>query len=270
MTTVDDRESTLERLVQDVRVFLGFHRDLGLDSYPFALPWREGKTERCRSTARNRTEKDHPGESLDAAVLPAAGNSEGKADPRGETLRRLSLEADCCCRCGRAAGRQFCVFGEGTIDADVLIIPEAPDPAPGEALVMSGEERELLAKMLTSINLQLGQVYLTALVKCGVDIPKKPSADEFAACRSLLQQQVDVIKPKIILVFGERPAQLLLQNNQPLLHLRGRLHDVSGVPVLASYHPSQLLADTAMKRFAWTRYIQHISDWELETYAETF
>jgi len=241
MTVRQDREDEFAQLVSDTRTFLAFHRDLGLEAYPFPQPWAQDKKKTVAPAGHGRT----PG--ADTGGEAAAG----LAVDRAGALRKLAQEAESCCRCDLASRRSFCVFGEGAPDAEVLLLTEQPDAGPSSPLVIDGDERELLAKMLAAINLSLGQVYLTTLVKCGSAEPSPPAAEELVACMSFLDRQIEAVGPGIILAFGEKAAQFLLQSTGSLFHLRGQVYRRKGIPVLVTYHPEQLLEEPSLKRLAW-------------------
>jgi len=241
MTARQDREDELAQLVRDARTFLAFHRDLGLKTYPFPQPWMGEKGKASAPIGHGQVQ----------AIGPVGEAAVGTAADRAEALRTLALEAESCGRCDLASRRRFCVFGEGPADAEVLLVFEQPDGDSSPIQVIGGEERELLAKMLAAINLTLGRVYLTSLVKCASAAPPKPDAEELAACMIFLNRQIEAFRPAIILALGEKPAQCLLRSTRALFQLRGKVHRHNGPPVLVSYHPKELLEESSLKRLAW-------------------
>ena len=66
-----------------------------------------------------------------------------------------------------------------------------------------------------------------------------------------LRRQVELLQPKIILALGRFAVQSLLQSNEPIGKLRGRVHEYHGVPVIVSYHPAYLLRSLPEKAKAW-------------------
>jgi DNA polymerase len=76
-------------------------------------------------------------------------------------------------------------------------------------------------------------------------------ADEVEACSPYLIRQVELVKPRAILAFGNFAAHTLLKNDVPMSRLRGRLHEYRGVPVVPTYHPAALLRNPSWVRAVW-------------------
>lgn len=119
------------------------------------------------------------------------------------------------------------VVGSGDQNADWLFVGDVPT---------DGDAGVLLDKMLIAIQLHRGKnVYLTPL-----------SEPEY------FKRQIALIQPKLIFVFGEQAAQALLNSQEPLDALRGKVHQYENVALIASYAPSHLLTNTQDKAKAWT------------------
>lgn len=80
---------------------------------------------------------------------------------------------------------------------------------------------------------------------------RTPMPDEANACSGYLQAQIHILKPQLILAMGRTAIQNLLQTEKGINALRGQFFDYNGIPVIATYHPSALLRDEALKRPAW-------------------
>ncbi len=118
------------------------------------------------------------------------------------------------------------VVGSGDQNADWVFVSNA---------FTEGDAALLLDKMLMAIQLQRSKnVYLTQLSE----------PDYF-------KRQIALIQPKLIVAFGEQTAQRLLDSNEPLDALRGKVHQYQGVSIVASYAPSHLLEHTQDKAKAW-------------------
>jgi DNA polymerase len=75
--------------------------------------------------------------------------------------------------------------------------------------------------------------------------------EEQSACFSFLEAQIHILKPKMILCMGRISGHKLLNTEQSLRDLRGRIHDYNGIPLMVTYHPSALLRNEELKRPAW-------------------
>lgn len=166
----------------------------------------------------------------------------------------LQARVAACTRCGLAASRTQTVFGVGSTGAEWLIVGEAPgaeEDARGEPFV--GRAGQLLNSMLRAVGLAREQVYIANVLKCRPPGNRDPSAAEAAECLPYLEQQIALLKPKILLVVGRIAAQNLLRTDSPLGRLRQQVHcfGLSQVPLVATYHPAYLLRSPADKRKAW-------------------
>lgn len=158
-----------------------------------------------------------------------------------------------CTACKLSATRTQGVLGAGDRNADWLIVGEAPgteEDAQGEPFV--GPAGKLLDAMLASIGLARGDnVYLTNVLKSHPPGNRDPEPDEVAACRPYLLAQIELIQPKLILALGRLAAQSLLDTDEAIGSLRGRVHTFQGVPLVATYHPAYLLRKPTEKARAW-------------------
>jgi len=158
-----------------------------------------------------------------------------------------------CTACALRAGCTQTVFGVGDEQADWLFVGEGPgadEDAQGEPFV--GQAGKLLDAMLAAIKLKRGDnVYIANVVKCRPPANRTPAADEIATCLPYLQQQIALIKPKLIVALGKTAATALLGREATLGSLRGSLHAYNGIPLVVTYHPAYLLRSPAEKARAW-------------------
>jgi DNA polymerase len=189
-----------------------------------------------------------PGAQTAGGAAPACGRESG--------IDWLELEARvrACTRCGLHATRTQTVFGVGSPHAEWLIVGEAPgaeEDARGEPFV--GRAGQLLNAMLRAVGLAREQVYIANVLKCRPPGNRDPSGSEAAECLPYLEQQITLLKPKIMLAVGRISAQNLLRSDAPLGRLRLTVHRFgsSHVPLIATYHPAYLLRTPGDKRKAW-------------------
>jgi uracil-DNA glycosylase len=159
-----------------------------------------------------------------------------------------------CTRCGLSATRTQTVFGVGNLQAEWLVVGEAPgaeEDRQGEPFV--GRAGLLLNSMLRAIGLAREQVYIANVLKCRPPHNRDPLASETVECLPYLERQIGLLKPKIMLVVGRIAAQNLLRTDVPLGRLRQQVHVFgdSRVPLVVTYHPAYLLRTPMDKRKAW-------------------
>lgn len=165
----------------------------------------------------------------------------------------LKLAVSACEACRLHETRTQTVFGVGDPRADWLFVGEGPgadEDRLGEPFV--GQAGKLLDNMLAAISLKRGsKVYIANTVKCRPPGNRNPEADEMAACEPYLTRQIALIQPRLIVALGKVAAQRLLGTEASIASLRGRLHDVDGIPLIVTYHPAYLLRSLPDKARAW-------------------
>lgn len=171
---------------------------------------------------------------------------------RAEQLLVCAAEAGGCTRCRLAEGRNRVVFGVGDPNADLMFIGEGPgadEDRQGEPFV--GRAGQLLDRIIQAIEMQREQVYIANIVKCRPPRNRDPQADEVEACIGYLQRQIDLVRPKVLVLLGKVAAQTLLGTDLTLGRMRGRWWQVRGVETRVTYHPAALLRNDQFKRPTW-------------------
>lgn len=163
-----------------------------------------------------------------------------------------------CQACGLCQSRTQPVFGVGHPQAQWMIVGEAPgeqEDKLGEPFV--GRAGQLLDRMLQAVGLTRGeadgtqQVFIANVLKCRPPANRNPLPQEVAQCEPYLLRQVALVQPRIIVAMGRFAVQSLLKSTEPIGRLRGRVHELAGVPLVVTYHPAYLLRSPADKALAW-------------------
>ena len=175
---------------------------------------------------------------------------------RGEArLRALAVveqEARDCTRCRLCAGRTQSVFARGNPEAELLFVGEAPgadEDRVGKPFV--GAAGRLLDRILGAMGMSEDDVYIANVVKCRPPNNRPPEDDEAAACGPLLDRQLAIVRPKVIVAWGRTPTRYLLRRNDAMGKLRGSWFELDGVPVLPTWHPAYLLRNPDAKKDTW-------------------
>ncbi len=167
-------------------------------------------------------------------------------------LLTLKAQALACEQCDLSSTRSKIIVGSGDDHADVLWIadvPHAEDNVQGN--IFTGDSALLLDNILKAMGLLREQVYITPIIQCDTPDHRDPNADEWAACQSWLQQKINLVQPKLILLMGRVAAQTLLQSHDALHDLRGQWHGYQDIPTRAIYHPAYLLRSPRQKQGMW-------------------
>ncbi len=165
----------------------------------------------------------------------------------------LAAEAAACAACGLCRQRKQAVLGVGAANAPWLFVGEGPgseEDDQGEPFV--GPAGKLLDAMLAAAGLQRGrEVYIANVVKCRPPGNRNPSGDEALACAPLLDRQIDLIQPTLIVALGKIALTRLTGSDASMGSMRGTVHAYRGIPVVATYHPAYLLRNLPDKLKAW-------------------
>jgi DNA polymerase len=167
-------------------------------------------------------------------------------------LQALAQEAAACQRCRLAQGRKQVAFASGPANAELMFVGEAPgaeEDERGEPFV--GPAGQLLNRIIEAIGRRRAEVYIANVVKCRPPQNRNPEADEIAACSGYLERQIDLVAPRVLVALGRVAAHSLLGTGDSLGLLRGRWHEVRGIPLRVTYHPAALLRDPDLKRPTW-------------------
>ena len=151
--------------------------------------------------------------------------------------------ASTCTRCPLAAGRTQVVFGMGDPYADLVFIGEGPGAEEDrQGLPFVGRSGKLLDKlMLEELGITRERVYIANVVKCRPPDNRDPRPEEITACRPYLEQQLDLIAPKVLVTLGKFAGQLLLDSTVGITKLRGHDYPYRGAVLIPTLHPAYAL-----------------------------
>lgn len=155
-------------------------------------------------------------------------------------LSQLHQELKNCQQCSLHRTRTNLVFGEGSPDAPLMFIGEAPgkdEDLQGRPFV--GAAGKLLRESLKNLRIAYNKLYIANILKCRPPGNRDPKPEEIASCLPNLKKQMMVIKPKIICSLGKFSTQILLHTTQGITHLRGKKFTLEeGIILIPTYHPA--------------------------------
>ena len=169
-----------------------------------------------------------------------------------ERLAKLALEVQRCRRCPLYRTRTHEVISDGTPHAKLLFVGEAPgreEDLQGKPFV--GAAGQLLTKMIQAIGLKREEVFICNVLKDRPPGNRTPLPEEIDACLPFLQEQLAIVRPKVMCVLGAVAVKALLGPQVSITKLRGTLCDYEGIPLIPTFHPAYLLRNPAAKKFAW-------------------
>jgi len=159
-----------------------------------------------------------------------------------ERLQILEDYVRSCKRCSLHATRTNAVPGTGPVDADVMIVGEAPgfnEDVQGKPFV--GAAGKLLDTLLGQIGLDREKVYITNVLKCRPPQNRDPMPNEVEACSLFLQRQLEWIRPKVVLVLGRHALERLLPGYGPISRVHGTFVERGDLAYVPLYHPAAAL-----------------------------
>jgi len=213
---------------------LRFAAELGVSGVSRDSAWRE------------RAGDGSPDRPADASFLPVSASA-------ADALSNIRTDLGECTRCKlHALGRKQIVFGVGKADADLMFVGEAPGGDEDiQGIPFVGRAGQLLTKIIEAIGLTRDDVYIANVIKCRPPQNRNPEPDEVSTCEPFLFQQIDIIKPKVIVALGKFGAQTLLRTLEPISKIRGRVFEYRGAKLIPTFHPAYLLRNPSSKREVW-------------------
>jgi len=185
------------------------------------------------------------------APTPVATGSAADFIPPKPTLPKLREAARGCRGCDLWVNATQTVFGEGSPTAEVILVGEQPgDQEDRQGHPFVGPSGKLLDLALEQAGIDRSRIYVTNSVKHFKFVPiergrrlhKKPNAGEIRACNPWLQEEIRLLKPKVIVALGATAAQALLGNQFKVTQNRGKpVSSDLAEAVIATVHPSAVL-----------------------------
>jgi uracil-DNA glycosylase family 4 len=176
-------------------------------------------------------------------------------------MAELRQRASVCVKCPHLVkSRKNVVFGVGDIHAQLMFVGEAPgadEDAQGEPFV--GAAGQLLTRIIKTMGLSRETVYIANILKCRPDTPgqssgnRKPTSDEMKTCLPYLLEQIDLIRPKVLVALGATAIEGLLGAGGGIGKVRGKFQIFRNIPLMPTFHPAYLLRNQALseKRKVW-------------------
>jgi DNA polymerase len=167
-------------------------------------------------------------------------------------LARLRSVADACRRCQLHETRTRPVFADGTPEARVMCVGEAPGQKEDETgLPFVGRAGQLLDRLLTAVGLGRDRVFICNVLKCRPPGNRNPLPEEIEQCSPFLLRQLELVDPAVVIAFGTFAARTLLGSTESLGRLRQKTHLYRDRPLVVTYHPAALLRNPGWIRPTW-------------------
>ena len=186
---------------------------------------------------------------------PVHRRSPSAAGPKDMPAFRRLVER--CMDCDLSAGPRGsgALHGRGAAQPLIAFVTDYAGPAERHyGKVLAPEAGQMIANMVTrGFGLSLGQVYVTAAVKCPLGQGCQPSPSEARACARHLDVELALAAPRTVVAFGAVAAAALgFSDPDGYERLRGRILPYKeSTPLVVTAHPRDMLADPSLKAAAW-------------------
>lgn len=157
-------------------------------------------------------------------------------------LGAVAERAAVCVACRLSETRTQVVFGDGSPDAEVVFVGEAPGfHEDKQGLPFVGAAGKLLDRLLGEIDLQRSDVYIANVLKCRPPGNRDPQADEIDSCKGYLRSQLTLIDPVVVVTLGNFATRLLLKRDVGITRLRGQVYPWWNRRLVPTFHPAAAL-----------------------------
>lgn len=189
-----------------------------------------------------------PAPATPSQVFVKVSESKNLSDMQFDELRSA---VNSCTLCKLHSTRTNTVFSDGNESAKLMFIGEGPGRDEDEqGLPFVGRAGQLLTKMINAMQFDRKDVYIANIVKCRPPDNRNPEPVEANTCMPYLIRQIELVKPKVIVLLGAVPALYIL-GKTGITRLRGNWHEYMGIKVMPTLHPAYLLRNPDAKKDAW-------------------
>lgn len=171
-------------------------------------------------------------------------------------LANLKNEVLQCNRCALSKSRKNVIFGEGSYEAKILLIGEAPgrdEDIRGRPFV--GKSGQLLDKILDACGFERDKhLFISNIVKCRPPENRIPTESEAKICMPFLLKQIELIDPVFLILLGSTALKFIMGPDLRITRHHGNWLSWNNKRVMPVYHPAALLRNPALKRDTWEDY----------------
>lgn len=220
----------MANIVENIKDVLEFYHALGFESLPVNLAVKNKPVAMGRKM-KNQIHSD-----------------------KGNLLKKLREEIGDCKRCKLSGKRTNIVFGEGSPDAKLMFIGEAPGREEDiQARPFVGDAGMVLTRLIEKMGFRREDVYIANIVKCRPPMNRDPEADEMEECKGFVERQIEIIHPQVIMSLGRISAMALTGDAKlKITAIRGKFFDYKGILLIPTFHPAYLMRNPKDKWLTWS------------------
>ncbi|PZC40422.1 MAG: DNA polymerase [Chloroflexi bacterium] len=173
-----------------------------------------------------------------------------------KSINKLNIAIKSCTLCMLSQNRINAVPGTGNIQSNIMLIGEAPGKNEDQiGMPFTGTSGKYLDKLLSIASLNRELVFITNLVKCKPPSNRDPLLDEITACSTYLNEQINIIKPKLIITLG----RYSLKNWMPretISNVHGTYKKIDNFILVPMYHPAAAMYRGSLRKIIENDYVE--------------
>ena len=158
------------------------------------------------------------------------------------SFEKLKLEYSACMKCPLLCqSRTQVIFGSGDINANILLIGEAPGANEDKnGIPFCGMSGKILDELLIGVGLSRENIFITNTILCRPPKNRNPKNEEVENCRERLDKLIEIIKPRVIVTIGNFATERII-NKTGIKSIHGKVFDYYGIKVVPVVHPASYL-----------------------------
>lgn len=166
---------------------------------------------------------------------------------RQQALETIHTQIWTCTRCPLHVGRTHAVPGDGPANATLMFIGEAPGfHEDQQGIPFVGAAGKFLNELLQKANIDRGMVYITNVIKCRPPGNREPQIEEVAVCTPYLDQQIEIINPRVIITLGRHSMNRAFPDEK-ISVVHGQPRKVNERVYFPMYHPAAALHQPSLR-----------------------
>jgi uracil-DNA glycosylase family 4 len=168
-------------------------------------------------------------------------------EERGVALGQLNTGINVCRACPLGSQRTRAVPGEGPVNAEIMLIGEAPghyEDQQGRPFV--GAAGQFLEQLLAGIGYKRNEVFIANVIKCRPPGNRDPLPEEVGSCSQWLNEQQQILRPKVIVTLGRYSLARFLSAT-PIGKVHGQGRRIGNAWVVPMYHPAAALHQGSLR-----------------------
>ncbi|ADG92788.1 Uracil-DNA glycosylase superfamily [Arcobacter nitrofigilis DSM 7299] len=169
-----------------------------------------------------------------------------------DDIKQLEELVKNCHLCQLSKYRENVLFGSGNINSNIMFLKESPTISEDEVdAFYVGKSGELLKNMIEKVlKVPCETVYITNIVKC-ISPNSEIKAEHVNNCKAYLDKQIELVKPKLLVILGESVYRHFTSDNTAFSEIRGKVIPNNDLDIICTYEPSFLLRNPSSKGEAY-------------------